>query len=194
MDFLPRRTPAQRRSAGSTRRRPGEPAQRRGAASRRAGSTAPGRQRRSSGPGPTRATAGAQARLIRRPPAGLTGRAVLLGIVVCALVLSLAYPIKEYLGQRSEIAALEQTRRETQDRVEALQFRQEQLQDPAYVEQQARQRLHYAMPGDRVFVVVDDQAGSTQAPADVPADAAPPADGDSWLERLGESVRRADAG
>jgi len=158
----------------------------------RRGSTAPGRQRRTAGPGPTRATAAAQARLRRRPPAGLTGRAVILGIVVIALVLSLAYPIKEYVGQRTEIAALEQDRRETRARVEALEERQRQLQDPAYIEQQARERLNYAMPGDRIFVVVDSEPEPTAAEPE--QDTAAAGAGESWLERLGESVRRADSG
>ncbi|MGI8691573.1 MAG: FtsB family cell division protein [Geodermatophilaceae bacterium] len=121
----------------------------------------------------------------------MTGRALLLGVVVCALVLSLAYPIREYVAQRSEIAALEQTARETQARVDALEELQLQLQDPAYIEAQARERLNYAMPGDRVFVVVD---GATAPEEDSAAETALPADGDSWLERLGESVRRADSG
>lgn len=154
--------------------------------------SAPSRQRRTTGPGPTRATAAAQARFTRRPPAGLTGRALLLGLVVCALVLSLAYPIREYVAQRSEIAALEQSAREGQARVDALEDLQRRLQDPAYIRAQARERLKYAMPGDRVFIVVDGQPGPRVAAE--PAQTAAPADGDSWLERLGESVRRADSG
>nr|MBA2390739.1 septum formation initiator family protein [Geodermatophilaceae bacterium] len=86
---------------------------------------------------------------------------------------------------------LEQSVREAQARVDALTELRRQLQDPAYIEAQARERLKYAMPGDRVFVVVDG-AAIPQPPA--PGEAAAPADGDSWLERLGESVRRADSG
>lgn len=186
MVSLSRRTPDRRRPAVRSQR-----AARRRTAERRLSRTAPSRQRRTTGPGPTRATAAAQARLTKRPPAGLTGRAVLLGVVVCALVLSLAYPIKEYLGQRGEIAALEQTARETQARVDALEEVQLQLQDPAYIEAQARERLRYAMPGDRVFVVVDAEAVAEEPAAE---ETAAPAGGDSWLERLGESVRRADSG
>lgn len=48
------------------------------------------------------------------------------------------------------------------------------------------------MPGDRVFVVVDGASTPEVAPAE--EETAPPADGDSWLERLGESFRRADSG
>lgn len=117
---------------------------------------------------------------------------MILGIVVIALVLSLAYPIKEYVGQRTEIAALEQDRRETRARVEALEERQRQLQDPAYIEQQARERLNYAMPGDRIFVVVDSEPEPTAAEPE--QDTAAAGDRESWLERLGESVRRADSG
>lgn len=130
----------------------------------------------------------------RRGPTGLTTRAVLLGLVVCALVLSLAYPIKEYLGQRAQIAALEQQAREQTDRVEALQERAEQLRDPAYVEQQARERLKYVMPGDRVYVVLERDGSATPEP--VSPDPAPEdvEDVGSWYERLAESVRRADSG
>lgn len=176
-----RRRPAARGQRVAGQRAGGQPASR----------TAPSRQRRTTGPGPTRATAAAQARLTRRPPAGLTGRALLLGVVVCALVLSLAYPIREYVGQRSQIAALEQTARDTQARVDALTELRLQLADPAYIEAQARERLKYAMPGDRVFIVVDGQAAPEVGAEE---QTAPPANGDSWLERLGESVRRADSG
>lgn len=153
---------------------------------------APGRQRRTAGPGPTRATASAQARLSRRAPAGLTGRALILGVVVVALVLSLANPLQTYLAQRSEIAALEQTRRETAASVEALEALRGRLADPAYIESQARERLQFAMPGDKVFVVVDDDPADVVDP--VVAGTSPAGQTGSWLERLGESVRQADGG
>lgn len=134
----------------------------------------------------------------RRPPTGLTTRAVLLGLVVCALMLSLAYPVKEYLGQRAQIAVLEQQAREQEDRVAALQERAEQLRDPAYVEQQARERLKYVMPGDKVYIVVEQDESADPEPAEVAPEAegspAMPAAEGSWYERLAESVRRADSG
>ncbi|MGI8533165.1 MAG: FtsB family cell division protein [Geodermatophilaceae bacterium] len=174
----PTRRPAGRRRAGAA-----------GPGTARA-ATAPGRQRRTAGPGPTRATAGAQARWSRRAPAGLTGRAVLLGLVVCALVLSLAYPVKEYLGQRADIAALEQTQRDTQARVDALESLRRQLQDPAYITAQARERLRYVMPGDRIYIPVQQQGRSEVKTEQV----APAGTSRSWVERLGESFRRADSG
>jgi cell division protein FtsB len=130
----------------------------------------------------------------RRGLTGLTTRAVLLGLVVCALVLSLAYPIKEYLGQRAQIAALEQQAREQTDRVEALQERAEQLRDPAIVEQEARERLKYVMPGDRVYVVVERDGSGAPEPAEPEPRAAEVPDPGSWYERLADSVERADSG
>ena len=36
----------------------------------------------------------------------LTGRAAMLALVVCLLAISLAYPLREYLSQRSDIGHL----------------------------------------------------------------------------------------
>jgi Septum formation initiator len=110
--------------------------------------------------------------------------------VVCALVLSLAYPLKEYLGQRGDIASLEQQTRAAQQRVSALQERRRQLSHPAYIKAQARKRLQYVLPGESVYVVV------TPAPAESPVPAVAPVqtagrDG-SWYERLWGTVRAAD--
>jgi cell division protein FtsB len=138
---------------------------------------------------PDDAPAGATVRT-RRAPGGLTGRAAVLGLVVCALVLSLAYPAKEFLAQRGEIGRLQQQQREATARVAALEERQRQLADPAYVRAQARARLHYVLPGETVYVVVPPSgagAGAGTAP-DVPE---VPQDG-SWYGRLWGTVRTAD--
>jgi len=125
----------------------------------------------------------------RRATRGPTARAAVLGLVVCALVLSLAYPLKEYLGQRGDIAQLEQQQRATEHRLTALEQRRRQLYDPAYIKAQARKRLQYVQPGETVYVVVT-------RPAAAPATAVtvvPPVDVDgSWYERLWATVRAAD--
>ena len=36
----------------------------------------------------------------------LTGRAALLAVVICAIALSLAYPVREYIAQRQQIDQL----------------------------------------------------------------------------------------
>ena len=114
----------------------------------------------------------------------------MLGLVVCALVLSLAYPAKDFLAQRGEIGRLQQQQRDAQARVTALAERKRQLSDPAYVRAQARKRLHFVLPGETVYVVVAPSGGS---PAGGPAPEAPVVSPDSsWYGRLWGTVRAAD--
>jgi len=123
-------------------------------------------------------------------PGGLTGRAAVLGLVVCALVLSLGYPLKQYLAQRGEIGLLEQQRQATQERVKALEERKQRLNDPDYVRAQARLRLHFVLPGESVYVVVTPQQRS-QSEVDATATPIVQRDG-SWYDRLWATVRAAD--
>jgi cell division protein FtsB len=126
----------------------------------------------------------------RRAPGGLTGRAAVLGLVVCALVLSLAYPAKEFLAQRGEIGRLRAEQAQAQARVSALEQRKRQLDDPAYVRAQARARLHYVLPGETVYVVVPRSGGGSESSAE--PDLPTVSQGGSWYGRLWETVRSAD--
>jgi hypothetical protein len=73
-------------------------------------------------------------------PQGLTTRAAVLGLVLCAMVLSAAVPLREFLAQRSEITRTTVAQAEQRARVTSLESRQQQLRDPVYVEQVARER------------------------------------------------------
>jgi cell division protein FtsB len=126
----------------------------------------------------------------RRAPGGLTGRAAVLGLVVCALVLSLAYPAKEFLAQRGEIGRLRAEQAQAQARVSALEERKRQLDDPAYVRAQARARLHYVLPGETVYVVVPRSGGGAESSAE--PDLPTVSQNGSWYGRLWETVRTAD--
>ena len=84
----------------------------------------------------------------------LTGRAAMLALVVCLLAISLAYPLREYLSQRSDIGHLRAEVGQQQKRVAALEKAKARWNDPAYVEAQARERLHYVMPGETSYVVL----------------------------------------
>jgi cell division protein FtsL len=126
----------------------------------------------------------------RRPPPGpprLTGRAALLAVVICVIALSLAYPVREYIAQRRQIDQLLAEQQSISAQVKNLQAQQQQLQDPAYIEQQARDQLHMCMPGEKCYVIV----GNSSPPDSVqqPAPAMAP-----WYSKLWQSVRRADQG
>jgi cell division protein FtsB len=82
-----------------------------------------------------------------------TRRAAVFAIVVCALALSVAVPLRTYLGQRDDVAVEEQRQADLRAQVEALEERKAQLDDPAQVEAEARRRLRYVMPGETPYMV-----------------------------------------
>ena len=118
--------------------------------------------------------------------ARFTSRAAVLAVVICAIALSLAYPVREYIGQRRQIDQLETQRQALELQVHKRAAEQRRLTDPAYVERQARDQLHMCLPSQTCYVVVPGKhfAGLT-APA-APAPVTP------WYERLWHSVRAAD--
>ena len=85
----------------------------------------------------------------------LTGRAALLALVLCSLVVALAYPIRQYVSQRSQIADLQIQKAQETKRVEQLRDLKARWEDDAYAEQQIRERLHYVLPGETSYVVID---------------------------------------
>ena len=68
----------------------------------------------------------------------LTGRAAILVLVLAALVVTLAIPLRAWLSQQSEIAALETEVSQARERVEGLRAELEDWEDPAFVIGQAR--------------------------------------------------------
>jgi cell division protein FtsB len=131
---------------------------------------------------------------VRRPPAPagrqrLTGRATALFVVLAMLAVAYTWPVKEYLRQRSELAHLRAQTAATQARVEALQELRARWSDPAYVQAQARERLHFVLPGETAYVVL--QPNHPAAPPTLPKPTAQvlPA----WYDQLWDSVQGADA-
>jgi cell division protein FtsB len=126
----------------------------------------------------------AAASMVRDSPT-LTGRAVILAGVLGMLVLTLAVPLRELLAQRAEINALRTSNEAAQGRVDELVLAQERLKDPAYVTSLIRERLHYVLPGEVGYVVLDPQ----EAPAPSSAAKTPTS---AWYATLWESVQEAD--
>ena len=89
--------------------------------------------------------------------ARLTSRAAVLAVVICAIVLSLAYPVREYLAQRQQIDQLMAHQQTMLAQVKNLQAQQAKLADPAYIEQLARQELDMCFPGTRCYIVEGSQ-------------------------------------
>ena len=116
----------------------------------------------------------------------LTGRAALLALVLCSLIVALAYPMRQYVSQRADIADLERKKAQAEQRVEDLRDLKARWQDDAYAEQQIRQRLHYVLPGETGFVVIDPDAAK-QARTDLGAADRP------WYSNVWDGVDKSDA-
>jgi cell division protein FtsB len=142
----------------------------------------------SSGAAPTtakgRSLSGAAAAVRDRP--SLTGRAVILAGVLALLVFSLAVPARELIHQRADINALRAENAAAQARVDELTIRQERLQDPAYVTSLIRERLHYVLPGEVGYVVLDPSEAPAPTAKKKAAAVVP------WYGQLWDSVQAAD--
>ena len=78
----------------------------------------------------------------------------MLAVVVAALGLALAAPVRELLSQRAQISSLNSSIASSQQQVAQLQKAKKELADPSYIEAQARDRLHYVFPGQVPYVTL----------------------------------------
>ena len=104
-----------------------------------------------------------------------SGRTAVLVLVVAALVVMLALPIRSWFVQRSQIAAVQEGLSTTQDQLSQLQEEKTRWGDPKYVEEQARLRLNYVFPGEVGVVVLGPEEAAPEPPQ-------------NWYEGLWQSV------
>lgn len=84
----------------------------------------------------------------------VTPRAAVLAAVLVALLVYLAVPLRAYVAQRAELSRLRAQRIELERQNAALQRRVRTLNDPAYLEDVARECLGMVRPGEIAFVVI----------------------------------------
>lgn len=84
----------------------------------------------------------------------------ILGAVVIVLGIALFPTVRSTISQQGQINALRATIAAQRRSVSALQHEQQQWKDPAYVEQQARQRLKFVKVGEKAFTVIDGEPAS----------------------------------
>ncbi|MFI9816282.1 FtsB family cell division protein [Saccharothrix variisporea] len=119
---------------------------------------------------------------------GMTGtrRAALLAMVVCALALSIAVPLRTYLAQREELREVTASQETLRAEVSQLEQRKQELADPAHLEAEARRRLHYVRPGETPYVV--QLPGDAERKLEDERPATAPAADKAWYEQLWDSV------
>ncbi len=117
-----------------------------------------------------------------RPRFRLTRRATILLLAMCAVVVTIAYPLQEYLAQRSQLAAIDARNAAVSTKVTNLQRQIALWNDPGYVAIQARSQLHYVLPGEEGFTLPGTTIGSEQL--GMPAPSASP-----WYDTLWGTVK-----
>ena len=115
-----------------------------------------------------------------------SNRLLALLAIVFVLTLTIAPPVKHYFTQRAQISALEAQL--SADNSALQKARQELLlwQDPEYIKSQARERLHFVLPGERQYIVTEGESAETQTGTTKIASAL--VDGQPWYARLIASI------
>jgi cell division protein FtsB len=117
---------------------------------------------------------------------GLSNRALIVGIILFALAVTLAPPIQHYFTQRAQINSLRTQLSDNQKMLEDATAELAKWNDPEYVASQARARLHFIFPGERAYIITgngeitdDEQVTkvSEQLPIGIP-----------WYSRLISSI------
>jgi cell division protein FtsB len=115
-----------------------------------------------------------------------SNRVLALSAILFVLALTIAPPVKHYFTQRAQISALKSQL--AADNSALQKARQELLlwQEPDYIKSQARERLHFVLPGERQYIVIDDSTADTNNGTTKVASAL--TDGQPWYARLIASI------
>lgn len=97
---------------------------------------------------------GIQSNLKKR---GLSNRALLAGIILFAVAVTLAPPLQHYFTQKAQINSLENQLADNQAMLEKAKKELLLWDDPEYVASQARARLYFVFPGERQYIVVGNE-------------------------------------
>lgn len=125
----------------------------------------------------------------RRPSSRRTrgkARPLALIAIIFIFTLTLAPPIKNYFTQRAQISALKSQVATDRTALEQARAELSTWQDPNYVKSQARERLHFVMPGERQYIVTGSEI--TQAEPQTTQVAKQLPEGAPWYTKLIASI------
>ena len=106
------------------------------------------------------------------------------------LALFLAPPIKNYFVQRAQIGALQSQVNSDHAALNAARKELTLWQDPNYIKSQARERLHFVMPGERQYIVTGTDGTTTDSTAQTNIVSNLP-EGQPWYTRMIDSITEA---
>ena len=115
-----------------------------------------------------------------------SNRVLALSVIFFVLALTIAPPVKHYFTQRAQISALKAQLSADNSALEKARQELTLWQDPEYVKSQARERLHFVLPGERQYIVTEGETEAGQNSSTKVASSL--ADGQPWYSRLIASI------
>jgi len=122
------------------------------------------------------------------PGGSLTGRALIVFTVLALLVVALSVPVRNWLSQRAQVAALRADISASTERINELQTELDRWSDPAYISSEARRRLHFLLPGEIGYVTISRDGRPAETVLSEAATEAPV----GWHSLVWDSLERAD--
>ena len=85
---------------------------------------------------------------------GVTARFIAISVVIFIIAVTIAPPAQRYFTQRAQINAIEAELTNRKARLAEAEIELQKWRDPNYVKSQARERLHFVLPGERQYIVL----------------------------------------
>lgn len=117
---------------------------------------------------------------------GLSNRALILGVILFVLAVTLAPPLQHYFNQKAQINSLKSQLLDNQAMLDSAAKELALWNDPEYVASQARSRLHFVFPGERQYIVLNEDSGDVTPDATKVSEQFPV--GIPWYSRLISSI------
>ena len=117
----------------------------------------------------------------------LSGFAVVFLLIVVFGIVVLAPTINSYIAVRQQVAQAEHGVELTKEEISRLQLEQDQWEDPAFIQSEARERLFYMNPGEIVYLVQDDLP-PVEAEEPAPVEAEARATDSDWMGAMLRSI------
>jgi cell division protein FtsB len=124
---------------------------------------------------------------------GVTARFIAISVVIFIIALTIAPPAQRYFTQRAQINAVEAEIQVRQERLEQAQIELQKWRDPNYVKSQARERLHFVLPGERQYIVVGVETQESTAAKKKTAVATKQFGSAPWYTKLISSIQQVAA-
>ena len=119
-----------------------------------------------------------------------SNRVLALSAIFFILALTIAPPVKHYFTQRAQISALKAQLSADNTALEKAREELTLWQDPEYIKSQARERLHFVLPGERQYIVTGEDGINSDAPVENDVVSNLP-EGQPWYTRMIASITEA---